>query len=280
MIPAGACDCHAHVLGPQTRFPYPASGHAYTPREARVEEYRAMLGHLGLTRAVLVQPSIYGTDNTCLLTACRELGLETRAVAVLEPPYDAGLLHDLHAAGVRGVRINHGDLSATYIGALARAIAPLGWHIQFFIDPPGVEAVLPILAGLPVDAVFDHLGHVPSAAGVADPAFQALLSGLQRGRCWVKLTAPYRLSNDSSRYDDVAPMARALYEAAPERCVWGTDWPHTNTTANPDTSSLLDRLLEWLPDQRAVERVLVDNPRRLYDFQAAGLTPPDAAAPR
>ena len=134
--------------------------------------------------------------------------------------------------------------------------------------PRQIEAVLPILAGLPIDTIFDHLGHVPAALGVSDPAFQALLGGLRQGRCWVKLTAPYRLSENSPRFDDVAPMVGALYAAAPERCVWGTDWPHTNTTWQPDTPSLLDLLLGWLPDRKAVERVLVENPQRLYDFQA------------
>ncbi len=268
MIPAGAIDCHAHVLGPQTRFPYPAGQSSYTPREARVADYRAMLNRLGFGRAVLVQPSIYGTDNTCLLTACRELGLATRAVAVLEPPYEAAHLRNLHAAGVRGVRINHGDLSAAYLGELARAIAPFGWHLQLFIDHGQIAAVLPIVTRLPIDTVFDHLGHMPAALGVRDPAFQALLGGLQEGRCWVKLTAPYRLSVDRPRFDDVAPMVQALYEAAPERCIWGTDWPHTNTTWQPDAPTLIDLLLNWLPDRAALERVLVENPQRLYDFEA------------
>lgn len=269
MIPAGAIDCHAHVLGPQTRFPYPADQHTYTPREARVTDYRVLLDRLGFGRAVLVQPSIYGTDNTCLLNACRELGLTTRAVAVLEPPYEAARLRALHAAGVRGVRINHGDLSAPYLGELARAIAPFGWHLQLFIDHGQIAAVLPILAQLPIDTIFDHMGHMPAALGVNDPAFRALLGGLRQGRCWVKLTAPYRLSADTPRFDDVAPLVQALYAVAPERCVWGTDWPHTNTTWKPDTPSLLDLLHRWLPDQAAVKQVLVDNPQRLYDFQAA-----------
>lgn len=268
MIPAGATDCHAHILGPQTRFPYPAGGDSYTPREARVADYRDLLARLGFGRAVLVQPSIYGIDNTCLLDACRELGTATRAVAVLAPPYEVGYLRDLHAAGVRGVRINHGDLRAGYLGELARAIAPFGWHLQLFVDHDRIEALLPTLARLPVDTVFDHLGHVPAAAGVADPSFRALLGGLRHGRCWVKLTAPYRLSVDRPRFEDVAPMVRALYEAAPERCIWGTDWPHTNTSWQPDTPALIDLLRDWLPDRVAIERVLVENPQRLYDFPA------------
>ena len=279
MIPTGAIDCHAHVLGPQARFPYP-SARPYTPREARVEDYRAMLDRLGFQRAVLIQPSIYGTDNTCLLTACRELGLETRAVAVLAPPYDAGYLRDLHAAGVRGVRLNHEALEADAIRRLAAAIAPFGWHLQLFVDAPQVEALLPLLTELPVETIFDHLGHVPASAGVGEPAFQALLKALEQGRCWVKLTAPYRLSAARPRFADVAPMVRALYAAAPDRCVWGTDWPHTNTDWAPDTPSLLDLLLEWLPDLQAAGQVLVDNPERLYGFRSVGIRPPGAGARR
>jgi predicted TIM-barrel fold metal-dependent hydrolase len=271
-LPPGACDCHVHVFGRPSRYPF-AAGRAYTPPEASFRSYQAVMRGLGLTRAVLVQPSVYGTDNRAMLDAMRHGGPAVRGVAVIGAPDDCGEddLAALDAAGVRGVRMNTlfpGAEGAGDLDELAARIAPFGWHLQVLIDVAESAGLVKRLGSLPVATVIDHLGHMPAAVGHDHPGFQDLLALLREGRSWVKLSAPYRLSARSGPpYDDVRPFAEAVLEAAPDRVVWGSDWPHPAIEGpRPDPATLLDPLFDWVDDPDLRRRVLVDNPARLYGF--------------
>jgi predicted TIM-barrel fold metal-dependent hydrolase len=265
----GATDCHAHVFGPQTRFPYPQNPNYVSP-DATTDDYVRMLRTIGCERAVLVQPSVYRTDNRCMLDAMRSGKFSFRGVAVIGEETTDAELKDMHAAGVRGVRLNLASKgSGTRIDTalrVARRIAPFGWHVQFFLNIGAVPEIEPLVPRLPVDVVIDHFALVPADQGVAAPGFQALLRMAKHPRCWFKLIGPYRISQDAPKFANVTPLARALFAAAPDRCVWGTDWPHPNTAHIPNDGDLADMLAAWLPEDGDRKRVLTDNPARLYDF--------------
>jgi len=274
-VPAGSCDCHAHILGPAARFPY-SDERVYTPPDCLLADYRAMLTALGLARAVLVQPSVYGSDNRVLLNALDAMQGAWRGVAVVEPDVSASALQEMHAAGVRGVRVNvvdvqsnKGVLPLKQLRGLAERIAPLGWHMEFLLHVHEFPRLDQQLAGFPVDVVFGHLGYLPTHLGIGDAGFQALLRLLQAGRAWVKLTGPYRLSGSKLPYADVVPFAHALLDAAPRQIVWGSDWPHVMVKgAMPNDGDLMDMLSTWIPDPSIRHQVLVSNPERLYGFQS------------
>jgi predicted TIM-barrel fold metal-dependent hydrolase len=268
-VPAGACDCHFHIFGPAARFFY-AARRSYTPPDASVEDYRRVMAALGLQRCVIVQPSVYGTDNTCTLDAMARLGPDCRGVAVIDETVSDTALYDMHQAGIRGVRFNvlyKGGVKISAVSAVAERIAPLGWHIQFLLDGRGLADLADDLGRLPVPIVIDHLGHAPAEIGVGHPGNQALLALVGEGGCWVKLSAAYRLSRRAPGYEDTAPLARALIEAAPERVVWGSDWPHPSVEgAMPNDGDLLDLLGVWTDDATVRHKILVDNPAVLYGF--------------
>lgn len=269
-MPPLACDTHAHVFGPASRYPY-TPNRSYTPPDASFAQYKALLRALGAERGVLVQPSVYGTDNSLMADTLRDAGPNFRGVAVLDDKASDAELEALHAVGVRGVRCNllfRGGVDFAAVEALARRIAPLGWHLQFLLDVTRFEDLERKLSALPVDSVVDHMGHFAVAEGVGHPGFQALLSLLRGGRSWVKLSGSYRLTGlQHPPYRDVTPIARALVEAAPDRCVWATDWPHPQFhIPMPNDGDLLDQLPDWVPDEALRRRILVDNPARLYDF--------------
>ena len=274
-VPAGSCDCHAHILGPAARFPY-SDERVYTPPDCLLADYRAMLTALGLARAVLVQPSVYGSDNRVLLNALDAMQGAWRGVAVVEPDVSASALQEMHAAGVRGVRVNvvdvqsnKGVLPLNQLRGLAERIAPQGWHMEFLLHVHEFPRLDQQLAGFPVDVVFGHLGYLPTQLGIGDAGFQALLRLLQAGRAWVKLTGPYRLSGSKLPYADVVPFAHALLDAAPRQIVWGSDWPHVMVKgAMPNDGDLMDILSTWIPDPSIRHQVLVSNPERLYGFQS------------
>ena len=268
-FPPGATDCHAHVFGPQTKFPYPQNPN-YVPPDATTDDYVRMLRAIGCERAVLVQPSVYRTNNRCMLDAMRSGKFAFRGVAVIGDDTSDDDLKDMHAAGVRGVRLNlasKGAASGTDAALrVAQRIAPLGWHLQFFLSLGNVPEIEPLVPRLPVDVVIDHFALVPAAQGVAAAGFQTLLRMAKHPRCWFKLIGPYRISQQAPQFADVTPLARALFAATPDRCVWGTDWPHANTSHIPNDGDLADMVPDWLPDATARQRVLVDNPARLYGF--------------
>jgi predicted TIM-barrel fold metal-dependent hydrolase len=273
--PPLSCDCHAHIFGPVERYPY-SPKRLFTPPDVTLEQYRALLATLGITRAVLVTPSVYGMDNERQLDTLAAMHGQWRGVAVTATDVSERELERLHAAGFRGVRVNlfaKSGLMLDDLEKIAHRIAPLRWHVQLHADARELEPLVPRLLALPVDLVFDHMGHVPAAAGVDHPGFQALLRLMKEGRYWAKLSAPYRLTEMPYPYDDVRPFAQALIAAAPDRLVWGSDWPHPavpgHMPANfvmPNDGDLLDILAYWTDDVAVQRKILADNPAQLYDF--------------
>lgn len=269
-FPAGACDCHAHIFGPQQQFPF-APNHGYVPPEASIDTYVKMLRTIGCERAVIVQPSVYGADNRCTVDALRSGKFAFRGVAVIDDKTTDSQLENMHQAGVRGIRLNlksKGSTSALdNAPRLAARIKTLGWHIQFYLDVNALPDIDQKLTKLPVDVVIDHFAHVAVSEGVAAPGFQTLLRLARHERCWFKLIGPYRVSKQPPTFQDVIPFARALVAAAPDRCVWGTDWPHPNADFMPNDGDLADIVLDWIPDENLRKNILVTNPARLYDFR-------------
>jgi predicted TIM-barrel fold metal-dependent hydrolase len=271
--PPGATDCHCHVFGPYERYPL-SPGRSYTPPEASIAAYLQMLDTIGFSRTVIVQPSIYGTENAVTLDAVEAIGLDrARAVVVVDENAGAAELEAMAARGARGVRFNavsSNGVPMEQLEALVERIAPLGWHVQLYAHAAAIAELEPVLRRLPVPLVVDHMGGVKAAAGgVEHPGFRALVRLLENG-AWAKLCG-YR-SSSGPPYADVADMARALLRAAPNHCVWGTDWPHPSLrdpSEVPDDGHLLDALGAWAPDDGTRRAVLVDNPARLYGFADA-----------
>lgn len=269
-IPAGATDCHFHLYDAA----YPAApGASLQPPDASVADFRALQRRLGTSRGVLVQPSTYGTDNRLHLAALAELGADRfRMVAVVPPEVTDAELRQLDAAGVRGVRFNlrlAGPLAWTDLVPLARRVAPLGWHLQVNIGPDALLAALDELRALPCRLVLDHLGHVPQPGGTGSAAFAAIRRLLDAGHTWVKLSAPYLSSAlGPPDYADAGTVATALAQAAPDRLLWGSDWPHPSepTKAKPDDAALLDLLRRWVADDETLRHILVRSPAELYGF--------------
>jgi 2-pyrone-4,6-dicarboxylate lactonase len=274
-FPPLACDSHAHICGPQATYGY-IPERIYSPPDALLPAYRHLLATLSCQRAVLVQPSFHGADNRAMLAAMAEAGGMFRGVAVLADDATERDIEALHAAGVRGARLNivdvktgKGELPVARIERLAERIKTFGWHIEFLMHVDEFPDLDRMLARLPVDCVFGHLGYVRADKGVQAPGFQALLRMLRAGRAWVKLTGPYRISTGPLPHADTNPFAHALVEAAPDRLVWGSDWPHVKTEWSipmPNDGELADLLETWLPDAGMRKQVLVDNPAKLYGF--------------
>jgi 2-pyrone-4,6-dicarboxylate lactonase len=275
-FPPLACDCHAHICGPQKVYKY-ISQRIYSPPDALLPEYRRLLDALGCARAVLVQPSFYGTDNSAMLAAMKAAGPAFRGVAVIGADATARELEAMHEAGIRGARLNivdvragKGQLPIERIARLAEEIMPFGWHIEFLMHVDEFPQLDRMLAKLPVDVVFGHLGYVKTERGLTAPGFQALLRLLRDGRAWVKLTGAYRISSQTWPHADTNEFAHALLDAAPNRIVWGTDWPHVMTKWTipmPNDGAIADLLLDWIPDAALRRRVLADNPASLYGFR-------------
>lgn len=272
-LPAGACDCHAHVFGPGDRYPFIPHG-LYTPADALPRDYRHMLGALGLQRGVLVQPSIYGTDNRAMLDAMAQDRRRLRGIAVV--PYDIGTaeIERLHGEGIRGVRCNivdlkfgKGVLPLNELKSLASRIKPFGWHVEFLMHVNEFGDLDGQLGDFPVDVVFGHMGYVPISLGTATAGFNAMLRLMRDGKAWAKLTAPYRQTMREMPYPDVDPTVQILLEKAPDRLLWGSDWPHTFIkTGMPNDGDLFDLFVHWVPDAALRRKILVTNPAKLYDF--------------
>lgn len=272
-FPALTCDTHMHVFGALEVYPMIAE-RTYTPPEASLNRYEMLAGVLGQSRVVMVQPSVYGTDNRCTLDAVRDTHLDARAVVVVDADIDDRELSRLHDAGTRGIRINllfAGGVEFATAEALADRLREFGWHIQVLIDVGAMSEVTDRLAKLDVSVVYDHMGHVSTDRGLGDPGFQSMLRQVADGRAWVKLSGSYRVTGESHPpYRDVSPIARALVEANPERCLWGTDWPHPGIAIPmPNDGSLVDEFDEWMPDDARRRQILVDNPASLYGFPSA-----------
>jgi len=270
--PANACDCHHHIYGAAYKVD-PRS--TLRPPPATVEDYRALQRRLGLTRNVVVQPSTYGVENPPTLDALIAFGPTARAVVVVDITVIDAELRRLHGLGVRGIRFNlaqGGPTTPEMIEPLSRRVDELGWHIEINAPAATIMQLMPIFESVPSPIVFDHLAHIPQPAGAADPLFAKVMALIDKGRTWVKLSGAYADSKiGPPSYADATRVAQAYVKAAPERLVWGSDWPHPGVRdpqPKPDDALLFDLLLEWAPDEAVRNRILVDNPARLYDFPA------------
>jgi predicted TIM-barrel fold metal-dependent hydrolase len=286
-VPSGACDCHVHIFDP-ARFPY-TTRRVYTPPEALVGDLLELQKALRMDRVVVVQPSVYGSDNSCTLDAVRQLGSRARGVAVIDRTTSQTEINDMTAAGIRGIRLNlnttpSGEIDAEgskrTLGLAAEQIRDRGWHVQFYTRPHVIAALKNDLEQLPFPVVFDHFGSAQADKGPNQPGFDALLDLVKSGRAYVKISAAYRISAKGPDFSDATPMAQALIAANPDRIVWGTDWPHPDSAAGRgrslseiappfpvDNGLVLNQLPKWAADPAIRRKILVDNAARLYDFQ-------------
>jgi 2-pyrone-4,6-dicarboxylate lactonase len=269
-FPAGATDCHAHVFGPQSQFPY-APGASYIAPDATPHDYARMLTAIGCERAVLVQPSVYGSDNSRMVAALKSGVFNLRGIAVVGPNVTDTELQTLHEAGVRGIRINLASETEGLKLADGERLAPrlqeLGWHLQFFLDLEKMPEAEAKLGALKINIVIDHFAKCQAANGVDGAAFKALLRLVKRDNVWAKMMGAYFLAKTPPHYPEVTPLARALAGAAPDSMVFGTDWPHPAARAlMPDDGTLADMFGDWVPDEGLRKKILVDNPARLYGF--------------
>jgi 2-pyrone-4,6-dicarboxylate lactonase len=272
-LPPHACDAHCHIFGPAARFPF-SPERSYTPPDARIEDFERLQARLGLSRAVFVQASCHGTDNRAMVDALRRGAGRYAGVAMVDDTFTLDDLSELHAAGVRGVRFNFvahlgGAPELDHFWRVVGRVDRLGWHVVLHFDAHDLPAHAELLDRIPCPFVIDHMARVDATAGLDQPPFQALLRQLRDERCWVKISGAERLTADGAPpYADVVPFARALVAAAPDRVLWGTDWPHPNVRHMPDDGDLVDLLADMAPDEATRHRILVDNPERLYDFTA------------
>ena len=269
MAPPLACDAHIHIYDP--RFVATRPGARLT-RNATVADYRLLQARLGTARTVVVQPAAYGFDNAVTVDAVAQLGIaNARAVAVVAPTISDAELIELDRLGVRGVRFTQHDPSTAVttpemIEPVAARIAEIGWHVQLHVRGEQLLEMAALVERLPNTLVIDHMGRMPQPEGDSHAAFDIVRRLLDSGRAWVKLSGAY-LDSRVPGYADVRAVARALVKHAPERCVWGSDWPHpTEREAKPDDAALLDLLTDWAGNDETRRRILVDNPARLYGF--------------
>ena len=284
-VPAHACDCHTHIHGDPAKFPFFA-GRVYTPELASPEEMAALHKALHIERVVIVTPSVYGPDNSATLFGMKARGATARGVAVIDDKTPESDLDAMNQAGIRGIRLNlaTGGVSDPNVGrqrvqAAIERVKHRNWHVQMFTSLAMISAIKDLVAASPVPVVFDHFGGAQGELGPAQPGFTDLLHLVQSGNAYVKISGAYRASKLAPDYPDVAPLARALIAANAERIIWGTDWPHPNSTTPPgnkptdltplyqiDDGRLFNQLPVWAPDAAVRKAILVDNPARLYGF--------------
>jgi predicted TIM-barrel fold metal-dependent hydrolase len=273
-LPPGSIDTHVHVFEPG----YPLSpARGYTPPDSTLADLRHLHATLGIERVVFTQPSVYGIDNSAILNGMAALNRETpnraRCVVALDMSFTDKDLDRMDAAGVRGVRLNtdnKGGMPVTLddIPELAARIRPFGWHLEFLFPGREILELMPLFRALEVPMSIAHFAYQPATAGVKAPGFQALLGLARRGNTWIKISGANRVSaTDLPPYDDVKPMAEALIAAAPERILWGTDWPHPNKyVVNPNDGDLVDAFGDWVSDEAMRRRIMVQNPAAFYRF--------------
>ena len=266
--PPGACDAHCHIFGPAAKFPY-VPERRYTPPDAPKEKLRALHEHLGLSRAVLVQASCHGGDNRAMLDAIAWSKGAWRGVAMVGDEASESELRALHDGGVRGVRFNFvrhlgGAPDARVFERTLAMIAPLGWHVVLHFDAEDIEAHADLFRRMRVPFVIDHMGRVDAGHGLDQRPFAMLLELMKNLLAWVKISGPERISATGRPFRDAIPFAAALVQAAPDRVLWGTDFPHPNVKVMPNDCELVDLFAETVPDERLRKQLLVDNPTRLY----------------
>ncbi len=267
-VPVGAVDTHAHVIAGPPDHPFTPE-RTFTPPPAPLARYLDMLDATGMTYGVLVQVSAHGTDNRLLVEALRAEPRRLRGIAVAPLGLPDAAYADLREAGVVGLRLNTlfgGGMGVEEVGRYGALCRELGWHLQFLIDARQLASLAGPLSRLDVPFVIDHAGHLPTSEGLDSEAFRTLVALLRDGG-WTKLSGAFRTSVTGAPYRDTIPYARALAEAAPDRCLWGSDWPHVaQYEVAPDISVLLDLLADWVPDEERRHRLFVDNPQSLYGF--------------
>jgi 2-pyrone-4,6-dicarboxylate lactonase len=270
--PPGACDAHCHIFGPGDRFPYSAD-RSYTPPDSGLEDFQRLQARVGLTHAVFVQASCHGTDNSAMLDALRRGDGKYAGVAMIDEGFSDTQIQELHDAGVRSTRFNFvahlgGAPELPEFWRIVERVAKRNWHIVLHFDAKDLPQYMSLLNSMPTPFVIDHMARVNATYGVEQESFQALLSLMNDERCWVKISGAERLTADGPPpYDDVVPYARALIAAAPDRVLWGTDWPHPNVRHIPDDGDLVDLLVDFAPDEAIRDRILIENPRRLYPLR-------------
>ena len=283
-VPPGACDCHVHVFPDAAQFPFFA-GRTYTPPTATADDLLALQRALHMDRVVIVQPSVYGTDNRATLDGIRRLGPQrARGVAVIDDKATPAQLDEMGQAGIRGVRVNlettgvvDPAASARKLQDAVRQVSARGWHVQTYTRLAVLEALKDQLLAMPVPLVVDHFGGARGEGGVGQPGFAALVELVRSGKAYVKISGAYRSSDKRPEFGDVAPLARALIEANPDRIVWGSDWPHPESSGKRpaqeispaiavDDGLVLNQLVSWAPDAAVRRKILVENPARLYGF--------------
>lgn len=268
-LPPGACDAHCHIFGPAAVFPY-APDRAYTPPDAPYESLVKLHGILGVERAVIVHASCHGSDMRVTLDGIARSEGRMRGVAVVDPGVTDADLAALDAGGIRGVRFNFvrhlgGMPDMAFFERVLAQVEPLGWHVVLHLDAEDVVELVPRIARIRIPFVIDHMGRVQAKNGPEQPAFRQLLELMRNPLAWVKICGAERVSSAGAPFRDALPFARALVEAAPDRVLWGTDWPHPNIAGDmPNDGDLVDLLAEAVPEEALRRQVLVDNPTRLY----------------
>ena len=281
MLPKGSIDTHVHVFEPGYAL---SPGRGYNPPFSTLADLTHLHATLGIERVVFTQPSVYGTDNSAILDAMAALNAEKpgRARAVVALAMDVGeeKLAALDASGVRGVRLNTDNkggmpIQIDQIPELAARIRPFGWHLEFLFPGKDIVELMPVFTALAVPMSIAHFAYQPASAGIAAAGFRALIELARRGNTWIKISGANRVSaTDLPPYDDVKPMAQALIEAAPERIMWGTDWPHPNKyVANPNDADLVDAFGDWVSEDGMRRKIMVDTAAAFYRFALAGPVP-------
>ncbi|WP_137843347.1 amidohydrolase family protein [Microbacterium sp. 2FI] len=265
-MPTGACDTHFHVFEPG----YPPVGNPqYTFPDGTLDQYVAVAGTLGIDRMVLVQPTYYGENNALTLDTLARLGDRARGVARVPDDVSHDVLDDYDRQGIRAIRL---DLFARrewpladlvdYVKRMGSLARPHEWHLQFYAPGAVVHALLPLLGDLPVPYVVDHMGYMKQSDGLGDDGIDGILSALDAGNCWIKLSGAYRVAGDAPMATMI-PLGRTLVSSFPDRLIWGSDWPHL-PDGQRDTGEVLNLLADWAPDSRVVQRILVDSPDVLF----------------
>lgn len=269
--PPGSCDAHCHVFGPADVFPY-ASTRKYTPPDAPKEKLRQLHDTLGLERAVIVQASCHGTDNSAMLDAIAASDGRYRGVCNADDSFTESQFAELHAGGIRGVRFNFvkhlgGAPDLDKMRAIIEKVRHLPWHVELHFDAKDLLEYESVLDEIPLPVVIDHMGRAPVVDGVGQAPFQSLLSKLRNSEnLWVKVSGSERLSAEGAPFSDALVFARACIDAAPDRVIWGTDWPHPNVKVMPNDGDLVDLIPQMAPTIDLQRQLLVDNPVRLFGF--------------
>jgi 2-pyrone-4,6-dicarboxylate lactonase len=277
--PTNSCDTHFHVFGPPEIFPF-LSTHEYTPPAAPLEHYLKMAAVIGTERAVVVQPSVHGLDNSATLDAIAKSAGRFRGVARIDDKTPKADLQKLHDGGIRGVRFNlldrpQGNVKLDVLDQCVEHIVALGWSVDLHIDTKNLLAQERHIRALPIPVIIDHIARIKPAEGLNQPAFQLLLDLMKSKNVWVKVSGADKICNTKVHsyfglpFVEVIPFARAVIEAAPDRVIWGTDWPHSNNFSpgkTPNDGDLLDLLAEFASDEQVRKKILVDNPAKLYGF--------------